>query len=72
MIYMFVTCLMSDRVSYLESGAGLEARDELSVQTGGVKGQRELFWDTLKLQLHLGANFLRTEQKPHVHVRLGT
>lgn len=48
------------RVSNLQAGAGPEARDELTVQTGGVEGQRQLVWDTLELQLHLGANFLAT------------
>lgn len=49
----------TDRVPDLEAGAGLEAGDELSVQTGGVEGQRELLWDALKLQLHFGTDFLR-------------
>lgn len=49
----------TDRVPDLEAGAGLEPWDELSVQTGGVEGQRELLRDALKLQLHLGTDFLR-------------
>lgn len=48
------------RVSNLQAGAGLEARDELTVQTAGVEGQRQLLRDALQLQLHLGANFLAT------------
>lgn len=48
------------RVSNLQARAGPEARDELTVQTGGVEGQRQPVRDTLELQLHLGANFLAT------------
>lgn len=47
-------------VSDLQARAGSEARDELTVQTGGVKGQRQLLRDAQQLQLHLGANFLAT------------
>lgn len=50
----------TDRVSYLEPRAGFEARDELPIQTGGVEGQGQLLRDALKLQLHLGADFLAT------------
>jgi len=50
----------TDRVSYLEPRAGLEAGDELSVQTGGVEGQGQLLRDAVKLQLNLGTNFLAT------------
>lgn len=55
-----MTRTRTHRVSDLEAGAGLEARDELTVQTGGVEGQRQLLRDALQLQLHLGTNFLAT------------
>lgn len=48
------------RVSNLQARARPEARDELTVQTGGVEGQRQPVRDSLELQLHLGANFLAT------------
>lgn len=53
----------TDRVSYLEPRAGFEARDELSIQTGGVEGQGQLLRDALKLQLHLGTDFLATAMR---------
>ena len=53
----------TNRVSYFEPRAGFEAWDELSIQTGGVKGQWQLLWNTLELQLHLRANFLTTPTK---------
>ena len=54
---------MTDRVSYLEPRAGFEAGDDLSIQTGGVEGQRQLLRDALKLQLHLGTDFLATAMR---------
>lgn len=53
----------TDRVSDLEPGAGLEARDDLAIQTGGVEGQGQLLRDALQLQLHLGTDFLATPMK---------
>lgn len=54
---------LTDRVSYLEPRAGFEARDELSIQTGGIEGQGQLLRDALKLQLHLGTDFLATAMR---------
>lgn len=55
-----VTREQTHRVSNLQARAGPKAGDELTVQTSGVEGQRQLLRDTLELQLHLGANFLAT------------
>lgn len=57
----------TDRISYFEPRAGLEARDDFSIQTGGVKGQGQLLWDALKLQLHLGTDFLETKENSREH-----
>ena len=48
----------TDRVSYLQAGAGTQSWDDLPVETGGVKGQRELFWNALQLQFHSRTDFL--------------
>lgn len=53
----------TDRVSDLEPGAGFEAWDELSIQTGGIEGQGQLLRDSMKLQLYLGTDFLGTAVK---------
>lgn len=48
------------RVPDLQSRAGLDSWDDLSVQAVGVEGESQLVWDSQQLQLHFRANFLLT------------
>lgn len=52
------------RVSNLEAHTRLEAWDDLVVEAGGIKGQRQLFREVTYFQLHFRADFLsRKDQK---------
>lgn len=48
------------RVPNLQSRAGLEPRDDFSIQAGGVEGEIQLIRDAQQLQLHFRADFLLT------------
>lgn len=50
------------RVPDLEPHAGLEPRDDLVVEAGGIEGQGQLFREVTHLQLHFGADFLGKER----------